>query len=200
MRIKSNQDQLAKIFQQKLDRIKESDQFHLVENFIPDAEKENLIKKEIEKEIVKSFHTISEILDQKKDEKPNAFLFEFAGADISPYIPTTCWINGHSLIEYSDKTLKSEKLIFETTGGFDLELLEPLYEVLEENDELLDLDIYDDMKLMLIYKTFSIIAEVIKQVLSDYNFSDLVINQPFYFLITRGHDEDIELLLSVQKT
>lgn len=198
MKIKSNSLHFYELYKQKLELLKQNKDYHLVNQLITNDGIEDKIKTYIKEELENSFKVVYELMVQNKSEKANAFLFEFIGSNIPPFIPAACWMNGFSLLTYNNGEINKKGKLFSATGGFELKLLHPLYNTLEDNEDLWELDIYDDLKWALIFKTFQLLSETIEFTIANDSFSKTPISTPFYFLATGGHDEDKELLLLIE--
>ncbi|MBG6130990.1 hypothetical protein IWQ47_002460 [Aquimarina sp. EL_43] len=198
MKINSNSSYFNELFKQKLESLKQSEDYHLVKELIPENAIEDKIRDYIKEELTTTFKVAHTLIEQDKSEKANAFLFQCIGSDIPPFIPSTCWMNGFSSLVYDDGEIKKKGQLFDSTGGFDLKLLHPLYDTLEDNEDLWEIDVYDDLKWVLIFKTFQLMAEAIEYTIQSDSFSKIPITTPFHFLATGGHDENKELLLLIE--
>ncbi len=149
------------------------------------------VVRELERELLRSFELYRGLTAGKGPL--SALKFYWAGADISPYIPTEAWGSGYSGHDFDGSALRPHGALFHDRGGFPVEPL-PLLHDAAEDGPLSDHARFDALRELFRLQSFEWAALALERAVASEAFRALPITRPFPIFGQGGHDEDTVVL------
>ena len=115
--------------------------------------------------------------------------FEWAGADVAPYVPQDVWSKGYAGDPFQGVVGTPRAILFREAPGFEPRPLGLLKDAIDEDLEEMPDEVFDGLKEMFVARSLAWAARALSSAMHRPEFKALRPVSPFHFLASPGHDE-----------